>query len=418
MAKLAAKGGMPIRSEAWPAWPVTDGREMEGLKEVLGGNWSYNGPKETELRRRYSEFCGAKHAIAVANGTVSLQLCLEALDIGYGDEVIVPGLTWQATAACVIDVNAVPVLVDIEEDSWCIDPVKFESAITPNTRAVIAVHLYGTVCNMDEIMRIARKHNIHVIEDAAHQHGSVYKGKKTGNLGDAASFSLQNSKVFTCGEGGLVTTNDDTIAERIDALRNCGRKPVNKELYTDNSGNYVDIGLIQSGNYRITEFQAAVLLAQMEKLPDQLALRDKNAVYLNGLLKKQGLLAPMRREPGTELQCYFNIAFRYNPENFGGLDIAKFRAALSRELNFPFMPCYQPLNQCELYKPLTKKRHRISAEYLKKIDPSRSSLPVAENAYSHTSVCAHHKLLLGSSRDMDQIAEAVEKIQKHADELK
>lgn len=418
MPKLAINGGTPIRTQGWPIWPVAEEREVELLKEVVHSNWSYNGAKETELRKRYSEFAGVRHTIAVANGTVSLQLCLEALDIGFGDEVIVPGLTWQATAACIIDVNAVPVFVDVEEDSWCIDPMKFEAAITPNTKAVIVVHLYGTICNMDAIAKIARKHHLYVIEDAAHQHGSTYKGKKAGNLGDVASFSLQNSKVFTCGEGGLITTNDDTIAERLDALRNCGRKPITKERYTDNSGNYVDIGLIQSGNYRITEFQTAILLGQLDRLPAQLALRDENAIYLNTEIKKQGLLSPMRREEGTQLQCYFNICFRYNPQNFEGLDIAKFRAALTAELNFPFMPCYQPLNMCELYNPLTKKRHKLSEAYQKKIDPKRFKLPVAEDAYHNTSICAHHKILLGEKSDMDQIAEAVSKIKKYAGELK
>ncbi len=420
MSKLAINGGPPVRSGKWPVWPVVDHRETELMGEVVPtGNWSYNGPKETELRRLWAEFIGSKHAVPVANGTVSLQLCMEALDIGYGDEVIVPGLTWQATGGSVLDVNATPVFVDVEESSWCIDPAQIEEAITPRTKAIIAVHLYGTICNMDAINAIAKKHNLFVVEDAAHQHGSVYKGRKVGVLGDAASFSLQNSKVYTCGEGGLVTTNHDLIAEKLDALRNCGRRAVPKERFANDTGNYeMEGNFIQSGNYRITEFQAAILIGQLEKLPGQLEVRDRNAQYLNALLEKECGLKPMKREPGTDLQSYFNIAFRYDKECFAGIDVVKFRGALSAELNSPFTSCYQPLNHCELYSPLTKKRHKINREYMEAINPNRFELKQCAIAYKETSVCAHHKILLGSKDDMDKVVEAVSKIRENIHELR
>ena len=176
MSKLAVKGGKPLRdarTHPWPKWPVWDEREQKGLLEVLrSGVWSYNGPKELEFNKAFAEFIGAKHAISVANGTVSLQLALEACGIGLGDEVIVPGLTWQATAAAVLDVNGVPVLVDVTEDNWCIDPARIEEAITPRTKAIIPVHLYGGFADMDAIMEIAGKHDLRVIEDCAHKHGA------------------------------------------------------------------------------------------------------------------------------------------------------------------------------------------------------------------------------------------------------
>jgi len=418
MKKLAMNGGAPIRKTKWPLWPVADARESELLDSILGeGKWSYNGKLETQFRGLWADYIGTKHAIPVANGTVSLQLCLEALDIGFGDEVIVPGLTWQATAACVIDVNAVPVFVDVEEDSWCIDPKQIEAAITARTKAIIVVHLYGTICDMDAILQIADRHGLYVIEDAAHQHGSVFKGKKIGNLAHVASFSLQNSKVFTCGEGGVITTNDDDIAEKLDALRNCGRRPV-KETQDGHTGNYAIVGnFIQSGNYRITEFQAAVLLGQLEKFEPQVELRERNALHLNKLINEQGLLKPMRRQEGTDRQSYFNIAFRYDEDLFKGLHIDTFRRAMSAELDYPFTACYQPLNDCELYSPLTKKRHQLSEEYTKQIDPKRFKLKEAERAYKSTSVCAHHKLLLGTGSDMEQVAEAVQKIWDNASEI-
>jgi dTDP-4-amino-4,6-dideoxygalactose transaminase len=419
MSVLAIKGGEKTQKKAWPKWPIVGDKELELIAEVTkSGNWSYNGPMETELRRAWAEYIGVKYAIAVANGTVSLQLAWEALGIGFGDEVIVPGLTWQATAASVADVNAEPVLVDVEEDSWCVDPKAVEAAITPRTKAIAVVHLYGTICNMDAICAIGKKHGIPVVEDSAHQHGSVYKGKKVGAIGAIGSFSLQNSKVFTCGEGGLITTDSIELAEKLDALRNCGRRPVMKEKYENSLGNYVSEGnFIQSGNYRMTEFQAAVLLGQMDRLYEQIALRDANAQYLNQRLAEIDGVRPMRREPGTDVQSYFNFAFRYDRNSFIGLPVQVFRDALSKEMDFPFMPCYEPLNQCELYAPLTKRRHHLSDEYLRAIDPKRIRLPVCERAYHETSVCAHHKLLLGSRSDMDLVADAIIKIKKHADEL-
>ncbi|MHC4073680.1 MAG: DegT/DnrJ/EryC1/StrS family aminotransferase, partial [Planctomycetota bacterium] len=206
MSKLAVNGGTPLRdakANPWPKWPVWDEKEEKGLLEVLaGGVWSYNGPKELEFNKAFAEFTGAEYALSVANGTVSLQLALEACGIGLGDEVIVPGLTWQATAAAALDVNAVPILVDVSDDNWCIDPDAVEEAITPRTRAIIPVHLYGGFADMDAVMEVAGRHNLRVIEDCAHKHGGEWKGKKVGSIGDAGSFSFQLSKLMTAGEGG------------------------------------------------------------------------------------------------------------------------------------------------------------------------------------------------------------------------
>jgi len=416
---LKILGGPGTKTTPWPAWPQVTEREFEELGSVVRGEWSYNAPKELQFKKTWAEYIGVKNAYLVANGTVSLQIILEALDIGVGDEVIVPGLTWQATAGAVIDVNAVPILVDVCEDSWCIDPSAIEAAITPRTKAVICVHLYGVVCDMDAIRAITEKHNLHLIEDAAHQHGSVFRGKKIGSLGDAASFSLQNSKVLTCGEGGIITTDDDALGERIDALRNCGRRSAQKELYESGTGNYVSEGnLIQSGNYRITEFQAAILIAQFEKFERQTRRRHENALYLREILSGINGIRNMRVQAGTDVQAYFNFSFLYDSDAFGGLPVARFREALSEEINFPMTASYSPLNQCELYCPLTKQRSRLNPAYEAAIDPARFSLPVAERIFAFTSVCAHHKLLLGERADMEAIGEGILKIQAQAERLR
>jgi L-glutamine:2-deoxy-scyllo-inosose/3-amino-2,3-dideoxy-scyllo-inosose aminotransferase len=205
MQQLAVNGGTPVWSQGWPQWPVYGDRERELLRNVVdSGNWAYDGPFEAEFQHRFAEFQTAKHGVLVANGTVALQLALEALDIGYGDEVILPANTWQATALAVVDVNAVPVLVDVEADTYSIDPVLAEAAITPRTRAIIPVHLYSVMADMDRIRALAKQYNLAVIEDCAHSHGSLWEGKGAGSLGDLGCFSHQSSKSLNAGEGGYV----------------------------------------------------------------------------------------------------------------------------------------------------------------------------------------------------------------------
>lgn len=425
MNKLAIKGGKPQRNtliNPWPKWPVWGKEEEVALVEVLNsGIWSYNGPKEAEFNKRFAEYTGVRHAICAVNGTVTLQIALEALGIGVGDEVIVPGLTWQATAATVIDVNAAPILVDVLEDTWCLDPKEVEKAITPRTKAIIPVHLYGAFADMDAIMELAKKHNLYVIEDCAHKHGGEWNGKKAGSIGNIGSFSYQLSKHLTAGEGGSVTTNDLALAEKLDALRNVGRRPEGDSLIGADKGigDYGDDGnFIQSGNYRITEFQAAILVEGLKRLPAQNATRDANGEYLNGLLKEIPGIWPLTRDARETKKAYFNFAFRYFKDDFKGLSVEKFRSALEAELGIVVDACYEPLNQCSLYVPHTKPaRHKLSPDYWKAIDPKRFSLPVCERLFKEESVCLHHKVLMGTKEDMDLIAAAIKKIYQNAGEL-
>lgn len=426
MKKLAIKGGIPCRDTTknpWPKWPVWGKEEEKALIEVLNsGVWSYNGPKETEFNKLFAEYTGVKHAISTVNGTITLQIALEALGIGVGDEVIVPGLTWQATAATVIDVNAIPILVDVREDTWCIDPKEIEKAITPRTKAIIPVHLYGAFADMDAIMALAKKHGLFVIEDCAHKHGGEWNGKKAGSIGDIGSFSFQLSKHLTAGEGGTVTTNSPELADKLDALRNCGRRPeadIHEEVdkgagdYGDDDGNF-----IQSGNLRITEFQAAILVEGLKRLPEQNAVRDANGEYLNALLTDIPGISPIPRDKRETKKAYFNFAFRYHKKEFKGLPIENFRSALQAELGIVVDASYEPLNNCSLYVPHTKpSRHKLNDAYWKAIDPKRFSLPVCERIFKEESVCMHHKLLMGTKSDMDLVAGAIKKIYTHAEEL-
>lgn len=425
MSQLAIHGGRPsrnIKTDPWPKWPVWGKEEEKALIEVLNsGVWSYNGPKETEFNKNFAEFTGVRHSICAVNGTITLQIALEALGIGVGDEVILPGLTWQATAATVIDVNATPILVDVLEDSWCIDPKEVEKAITPRTKAIIPVHLYGAFADMDAIMAIAQKHGLYVIEDCAHKHGGEWKGKKAGSIGHIGSFSFQLSKHLTAGEGGAVTTNDIDLAEKLDALRNCGRRPEGDSLIGADKGigDYGDDGnFIQSGNLRITEFQAAILIEGLKRLPAQNATRDANGAYLNGLLNAIPGITPLKRDERETKKAYFNFAFRYDRKAFKNLPVEKFRNALEAELGIVVDACYEPLNNCSLYVPHTKPaRHRLSEAYWGEIDPKRFDLPVCERLYNEESVCLHHKILMGTKDDMELIASAIGKVFDNAEEL-
>ncbi|UCF37545.1 MAG: DegT/DnrJ/EryC1/StrS family aminotransferase [Acidobacteriota bacterium] len=423
MSELALLGGTPTRNvetDPWTRWPTFDEREEQGLIEVLrSGIWSYNGPKEQEFCREFAAFIGSRYALCAANGTVTLQLALEACQVGLGDEVIVPGLTWQATAASVLDVNATPILVDVCEDTWCIDPNEIEQAISPRTKAIIPVHLYGSFADMNAIMEIAKRHRLFVIEDCAHKHGAEWNGRKAGSIGDIGSFSFQLSKLMTAGEGGALTTSSPHLFARLDALRNCGRRPEGVEDYEKGAGIYGSEGnFVQSGNYRITDFQAALLLESLRRLPQQNLLRDQNAKYLNQLLAEIPGIAPMHRDDRETLEAYYNIAFRFHSEAFKGLGVQTFRSALQAELGSTVEGCYEPLNRCELYTPQTKpSRHRLSAEYWEAIAPAMFKLPNCERAYDNESVCLHFAILMGPRSDMEQIADAIKKIHRHAEDL-
>lgn len=411
MSKLAILGGAPVRAAAakWPKWPISSAKDVQLIAKITKSNrWSFDGPYESKFAEAFTKYQGAKFGLCCANGTVSMQMALEALGIGAYDEVIVPGMTWQATAAACVDVNAVPILVDVEPDTWCMDLDKAEAAITDKTRAIIVVHLYGCMTDMTRLMKLAKQRNLFVVEDCAHQHGSFWKGQGVGSLGDIGSFSFQESKVLSSGEGGFVTCKTKAQFERLYSLRNCGRG------WKDDMTN-----AIQSGNYRLTEWQAAMLLGGLERMDKQVKLRDQNAIYLNGLLERIDGVMPMRRRKEVTQQSYFNFTFRLDTQALG-LTNAAFCAALNAELRTGenFEAPYEPLNNCGLYKPHTKPRHKISGAYWRAIDPKRFDLPVCTDANAKSGVSVHHALLMGSKKDMKDVANAVAKIVENADALR
>jgi len=222
---LALYGGPKTIDKNFP-WPIFDENEVNAVAEIVkSGVWANPNCDGlvAEFEKEFAAYCGAKYAITCVNGSVALRLALMACGVKPGDEVIIPPYTFIATASIVGEANCVPVFVDIDPNTYNLDPVAVEKAITPRTKAIIPVHFAGQACDMDAIMAIAKKHNLKVIEDTAHAHGGEYKGKKLGSIGDAGCFSFQSSKNLTSGEGGIVVTNDEQIANMVDSLRNVGR---------------------------------------------------------------------------------------------------------------------------------------------------------------------------------------------------
>ena len=410
MTTLAIAGGTPVWNAGWPKWPIYGEREAELLQQVLtSGKWAGDGPLEAQFQRNFADMHTARHGIAVNSGTMALQVALEALDIGVGDEVILPVNTWQATAVAVLDVNAVPVLVDIDPESYAIDPAAIEAAITPRTRAIIPVHLYCNIANLDAIVAIARKHNLGIIEDCAHSHGSMWKEQGVGTVGYIGCFSLQASKNLNAGEGGFVITNDDRLHERLYSIRNCGRMRTGAD--PDNWSP------VQGGNARMTEWQAAILCAQLERLPAQLVARERSLHQLNqGIGEIEGL-APLARRPEITRQAIYGYVFRYDPEAFNEVPVQAFRKALAAELGTNAGSVYHPLNNSPLYQPHTKKRYHLSDEYLAAIDPKRFVTPFAQRAYEQESVVLNHPTLLAEPEIVQKIVDGCAKLYDQRDAL-
>ena len=422
MAKLAICGGKPVFGKArkWAQWPISDEADARLVAKITKSNrWSYDGPYEWEFAEKFTAYQGAKYGMCCANGTVGIQLALEALGIGAYDEVIVPVMTWQATGAAVADVNAVPVLTDIEPDTWNLDLDVVEATINDRTRAVIVVHLYGCMTDLTRLQKLCRKHKIFLIEDCAHQHGSFWQGKGVGSFGDVSSWSFQESKVLSSGEGGFNMCKTKDLFHRLYSLRNCGRPyAADPPVFGLKKAAGMETTL-QSGNYRLTEWQAALLLGGLKRLDKQVKLRDANAMYLNTLLADIPGIIPMRRRPQVTQQSYFNFAFKIDTNELK-VDNRQFCAALNAEVGVPelFEPPYEPLNNCGLFKPRTKVRHHLNAKYLKAINQSRFSTPVATEAYENSGVVAHHQILMNTKQDMEQLAAAVKKIVDSIGELR
>ena len=309
MKELAISGGTPVRSSAYPAWPSGDDREIEAVTDVIrNGEWG-GFPEPGRYGGRFEEafaaYQGAAHGILMSNGTITMEVALKALGIGWGDEVIIPALTFAATAYAPIAAGALPVIVDVTPDTWCIDPDLVEAAITPATKAIMPVHLGHQMADMDRIMAIAAKHGLAVVEDCAHAHGQQWQGKGAGCIGDFGSFSHQSSKILTAGEGGSLLTSDDDLARRAHSLIDCGRaKDPDEKEYTFGA------------NYRLGELHAALLVVAMERFPEQQAQRADAGTLFEGLVAQVPGVRVMPVDARVTRWSFYNYILAIDPDAF------------------------------------------------------------------------------------------------------
>jgi dTDP-4-amino-4,6-dideoxygalactose transaminase len=410
---LAMLGGTPVRKEKWPSWPKFDKLEEHAWLEVLrSGKWFRgNGPQVARFEEAYAKMTGAKHCLGTANGTSALIVSLAALGVGPGDEVLVPPYTFVATVNAVLIHHALPVFVDSDLETFQMDPRKVEAHITERTRAIIPVHLGGASVDLDAILPIARKHKVPVIEDACQAHLGEWKSRKVGTFGDTGCFSFQASKNLNSGEGGAILTNSPEMVEKCYAYHNNGRGRAN-------TGGYTFAYYLNGANLRMTEFQGTLLLAQMSRLQEQSKLRSDNGQYLSSLLKEIPGVAPARVYPGCTMNAYHLYMFRYNKDQFGGVPRATFLKALGAE-GVPASGGYTPLNKEQFLKSVLNTRgfqSVFSKDRLARWE--RNNRCPANDQLCEEAVWLTQNMLLATRRDMDQIAEAIRKIQKNAGLLK
>jgi len=395
----AALGGARTVLREFP-WPIFDESDVAAVAEVLrSGRWGDPNctDRVAEFEREFAAWCGAKHAIAVVNGSVALRIALIAAGIHPGDEVIVPPYTFIATASIVLEANAVPVFVDLDPDTYNLDPAEVEKAITPRTKAIIPVHFGGLACDMDRLMALAQARGITVIEDACHGHGGEYRGKKLGTLGHAGCFSFQSSKNLCSGEGGVITTDDEARYDLMNSLRNVGRVKGGQWYEHHNAG----------CNYRLTTLQAALLSRQLSRLAEQTRQRDENGRYLAGLLEKIPGIRPLARGPEATVHSYHLFVFRYDAAAFGGLSKADFAKYLAAEGVPAFMGYPRPLYR----QPLFQQRRFACYAIPEDVDYTGVNCPVAERACTEEGVWILQHAMLGTREDMDLFAAAIRKLQ-------
>ncbi len=316
MANLAIAGGKRVLPEnSVPKtipWPPRDEAAAERLKEVfLSGAWSFNSPEEQKFEEEFARYHGAKYGVFMANGTTTLEAILAAIGAKAGDEVIVPALTWMATALAGAYTGIIPVFVDIEPDTLCMDPEEVEKAITPKTKAIMPVHVYGSTADMERLLEIGSRHGIPVIEDAAHCHGGFWNGRGVGSWGIAGSFSFQQSKTMTSGEGGICITNDAQIADKLYLFKHIGYARNVKQ----GEARCAPQGML-CHNYRGTAFQACILSSQLADLKERMARYNRSAALIREALKDVPgvrIQAPGRL---SDPQGYYSFHFIFDGPGF------------------------------------------------------------------------------------------------------
>lgn len=407
MSQLALFGGEPVRKEAWPTWPVHDQRDIDAVTAVIqSGNWGghpYPGPNTREFAQRFQELQSGGYAVPMMNGTVTIEVALRTANLGWGDEVIVPAYTFAATATAPIAAGCIPVIVDIDPNTCCIDPKAVEAAITPATKAIIVVHLAAHMADMDAIMEIAERHNLIVIEDCAHAHGAHWRGKGAGTIGHFGSFSLQSSKTLTSGEGGVLICRTPELAERASSIIDCGRpKDADEENYT------------YGANFRMTEIQAALGIVALQRFPDQFKEREEMASYMDEALSEVPGVRVLRQDPRNTARSVYCYIFAIDPEIFGAEHGVVAKALLAEGVRCS--TGYAPMNRYDLFQPHLSKLPVPSA-FPERFRMEEMYFNSAERLSQHEAIWLGESTFRAGREGIEDVVAALRKVQAHAKEL-
>lgn len=418
--QLAILGGEPVfnkmwRRPQWPKWPlwISQTDESQVLQVLRSGTWSRAKIVE-EFEAAFASVLGAKRCLTVVNGTNALICALKNLGIGEGDEVVVPPYTFIATIQAILAVGAMPVFVDIDPDTFQINPDKIEEKITARTRAVLPVHIAGLPADMKKVMVLAGKHGLKVVEDACQAHLAEIDHKKVGTFGDAGCFSFQNSKNLPIGEGGAIVSNDGLFIDKCYSYHNYG-------IAYGSTKEKMGSGIVMGGTkLRLTEYQAAIGLAQLKRLEEQTNKRNENAAYLATQLELIPGIIPHKLSPGVTKGAYHLFPFRYQKDHFKGLSRDGFLKALRAE-GVPCSAGYDTLNDKPYLQNTFKtpgfKRSYETKELVWENFLERNRCPVNERICKEEAVWFTQNMLLGTKEDMNYIALAVQKVYDHSESL-
>src|SRR5713101_6762585 len=407
MSELALLGGRKAKNKAFPEWPMYDDKERRALMDVLESRvwWRTPGTKTLEFERAFAAFHGARHGVAVTNGTAAIEVVMAALNIGPGDEVIVPDFTFIATASAVLFAGALPVMVDVRPDTYCIDPDLVEAAITPRTKAIIAVHMGGHPADLDRLTKIARDHDIALVEDSSHAHGSEWRGRRIGTFGTAGTFSFQSSKLITAGEGGIIIINDDAVERLARSVHDCGRMP----------GEWFYSHFIYGSNYRLSEWQGVILMAQLGRLDEQTRRRHQNARWLDRELSQIPGITPQKLDERCTRNGQYAYIFHVDSKQFASISTERFIAAMNAE-GIPNQASYPPLHDLDMFRNGEYRKRLSGAQATAEHAFLRQSFPQTHRAAWET-VWIPQPALLGDETDMQEIVAGIRKIQANAKEL-
>lgn len=395
MSQLALFGGQPIRTKPFPQWPrLTEQLSKSVLDALRHEDWGVGSKVIARFQEQFAAFQDAKYSISTSSGSTALWVALKAAGVKAGDEVIIPAYTFIATASSVLMSNAIPVFVDIDKHTLNIDPDLIEAAITDKTKAIIPVHIGGNPAHMDAIIKIGKKYNIPVIEDAAQAHGAEWNGKRVGAIGLGGIFSFQTSKNMTSGEGGAIVTNDENFKEACFSYHNCGRV---------RGGNWYEHQHL-GGNFRLNALAAAMLISQFDSIASDMTLRDKNKIILDRGLSSIPGIETLISYPQTTRSSHHLYIVKYKKEEYNGIHRDLFFKAMQAEGIYTYAG-YAPLYKEKLFV-IDPKEY----PWLKGRNFQHLSLPVTEMICYEEAVWLKQNHLLGNDSDTQDIIDAFEKV--------